>query len=740
MKGHVNELLPARVQPRFPSLLNVDDMADTAAAAPVAVPDPMMKTSAPSAAPTVPEPAQGQTTSDSAPTPGESNGQAATGAPNGTAQGGQKRREQRPRLPLPDPIPETPVKKYPEPSREELNKKVNAIDAKIQECFDKLKASKGFYDQRQKIRDDGKPKVDAARADYVAKNEACRALIEEKKLLSTRLREIKDADMAANAGRSSSNDGGSKENAALRGCKTVEDVTNRIKELEEMQMSSTISIAEEKKLIAQINFLELKGKGIIESKDRAFKEEKASKDARIAERKDLDDRRKALDAKIDVAKAAADAQRLVLDKLRSGQDEEIKKLQESTSDIDRDAEKVKIGELKKEIRTLRDEFQVECDKWYLNERIAYEQQKIAKRKRWEAQQAEREEKRLAWEKEMAEYPIADPYQPEKDMCTALILHLQTLMGTSPDTTGIIKAESKTSSLLPTAGTKPTLRKSDGEDGAGREIARPGSQAVGKSVLNETDSFKDDPYGCFATQKSGSKKNRRGRKSGATVANGSPAMNGATPIASTGDTTDEDAKLKPFGIDYLTYFTNLDIKAPTKRSELKGALDEVLKKKEYFDNDPPEKKVETEQATRSAKNDRSTSISKTKAPQTLPEGVAAFPGLGGTTADDGSTGPDVSAAGNDTSNRPSFSDIASGNAKAPEVPVAANEPALGATGNTTADSGVADANGVEGDATTEAPTANGTAHSEDVGQSASVGKDSAGVTSEETAPAVVSSGV
>lgn len=558
-------------------------------------------------------------------------------ANNGSTEPKKDRKPRRERLPLPDPIPIESVKRYTEPSKSELQTEVDAVDSKIQVCFDRLNTTRAFYDERQKIRDAGKPAYDAARKRFNELNETCRLFFEARKEISTKLKSLREADMAARNASSSffempgvGKDG----NEALKSIRTIEELDARIKELEYSLGVNTYSMLEEKKIVTQISFLQNKGRDFILSKDKSYKDEKAAKEVRIGTRKELEEARGKQDVLIDAAKTKVDAQKKVVDAIRAEHEDQIKKLQVNSADIDRDAEKKKIGEMKGAIRKLRDDFQVKLDKWYLNERIHYEQQKIAKRKKYEAVQAEREARRKAWEEEQAQYPEPDPYQEQKDMCSGLTVYMQTLIG---ETVGKPSVNLRGTS----SGVAPSLKTTSNT----REISAAG-KAIGKLATGKGDEFESLAFSDFV-KKSGKSKGKKGRRAAG---------------ASTTDSSSEaaDTPLKPHSIDYLTAFTELEITPPKRLSEVRAALDKVKEKKAYYDALPKPTAEETaKMAVKKSRKQAAPSSEKKKA-----SGVDLMNGDAGSSAfpvllSEGS----APVAARDISG-PSFKAVASGIASAP----------------------------------------------------------------------------
>ncbi len=546
--------------------------------------------------------------------------------------GGKDRKPRRERPPLPDPLPEKLVTKYPEPSKAEMQKKIDEHDAVIQECFDKLAATRQFYDRRSKIRDAGKAEFDAARKRMTAKNDELKVLFDQRKTLSMEIKSIRDADMNARNEASSS---GGKEDKLLANLKTVKDVDDRIKELENIQATTSLSNAEEKMLVKDIAYLRHTGRDIILGKDQQFKDAKAAKATRQEKRAALEAQRKEIDKKIDGEKVVLEKFRKEVDGIRAKQDAEIQKISEETANIDRDKVRQTIADEKAKIRKVRDDFSAELDQWYLNERIYAEQIRIQRKKRQEARNAEREARRKAWEEEQAQYPEPDPYQKEKDMIAGLTVYLQTILGETVEKTS-------GNSLLPKSGLAPSLK----TEKSARTVSTAG-KAIGKNCLAQQ--FESLAFSDFMEKKA--KKGRKGRRQSVVA---------AAPVEKEG----EEDTLKPCSIDLLAAFTHLEIAPPKNFAEARTALTEVKKKKDYYDSDPPapEPKENTKEAPKkkAPKPNGKTSVKEMQS-------SGAFPGLNGgeDVVKPSESGPNTAAS------RPSFSDIAKGSAAAPAPAVEPN---------------------------------------------------------------------
>lgn len=486
---------------------------------------------------------------------------------------------------------------------------------KLQECYSRLTRTRQFMDDRQKIRDESKPRFDAGRAEFQQLNEQCRALFDEHKMITSKLKELRE-----NASRNANNSvfGGSKELAgagkegheALKDVKNMAELEIRIKEYQYRLETASMPILEEKKLVGQISFLTHRGRDFIKERDELEKKQKVEIIQRKQTKTELEDKRKALDAQIDEAKAKLDEKKKAVDKIRADQMEKEKKLSDSSPKIDRSEEKKKIDEIKATISKMRDDFGDALDKWYLNKRIIVEQQKIVRRKKYEAIQAEREEKRKAWEAEQAQYPEPHPYQAEKDMCSGLTVYLKTLLGETIEKQPLNlrgEGDAANKTVNPTLSSKPT-----------REIQATTAKAVGKMVSGEADGFNDVNFHEFVKNNKKSagsgRKKAKGRKSqlpldfgtdSSATKEAAPSAEADTPAAA----SDENSALKPHSIDYLTAFSKLGIKAPTKISEARAALEAVQAKAAFYETAPAPSDEDKEKDKKEVSKSSSSSSSK-----------------------------------------------------------------------------------------------------------------------------------
>lgn len=575
-------------------------------------------------------------------------------------------------------IPDEPVKRYAEPSRDELRQKIDEQDAIIKAAIAKLDSTRGFYDERGKIREAGREEFQKARKLQTSMNDELRAKFERRKSLSAQISELRD-NAGGSGGRSGGSGGGGRDNRddlppALRGCKNPEDVDAKIRDLEYQQATASLPIAEEKKLIADIAYLKHKGRAFIVDREKSFSAEKLARTRRITRRKELEEIRRAEDKQIDELKARFEKQRGVVDAIRQKQDKEIEALAAKFSDVDREAERKKIGEARKEIKNIRDAYSAELDKWHMNERIYREQQRIAKRKKWEAAQAEREARRLAYEAEMAQYPKPHPYQSEKDMCTNLITYLNGLIG--------IEQEKQTKILAPEKSKVPSLGK---KALPAREIAP--TNAMGKKIGKGgagADGDLGQTFGSFV--KKGKKGKKRGRRS-------EDAEKSTLAPAKTGTTADKSGSqvLPSHSMERFSAFTQLNIKPPLKRGEVSDAIEALKSKLAYFDSAPPPEEVEKnkmENKPKAAPKEEKKKIVQNAGNLTGSE----YPLMNGgstktvdgtangtqkeTVGNEGAGGEN--AAPNTAAKRPSFADIMAGKAKAP-APAPVSTPEASGTG-------------------------------------------------------------
>ena len=196
---------------------------------------------------------------------------------------------------------------------------------------------------------------------------------------------------------------------------TIEAVDREIAKLEEYQAHTSMSIQEEKKVMAQIKDLSRSRETVKE-----FNDAQAKITGEDGARKAVIERIRAKDAEINAVKAEQQQYRASLDAVRSKEEKagaDIPKMQE-----ERNACYEIIKAKREEIRRLRAEFKTKEDEYWATEREWRAYLKAEKQKQWEATVEERkarDEARRQWEIENA----PEPFEAEVSAADQLLAYL-----------------------------------------------------------------------------------------------------------------------------------------------------------------------------------------------------------------------------------------------------------------------------------------------------------------------------
>eukprot|EP01082_Thalassiosira_pseudonana_P002892 g2940.t1 g2940 contig12:1103685-1105477(+) len=299
-----------------------------------------------------------------------------------------------------------PIKRVERPSKDAHEATLNALDADIET----LKTTRFAL----------QTKIDAVLGNNRNKNtpigrerEALNKLknrkglmIEQKRQIRTKLEIIK-AKSDRLIGDAKSARGGMKlTNAA--------DIEKEISKLQRKQETSSMSLADEKKLIKDIEALQAAKRTAVELKSKqgdldSLKEERKTVQADLtAKDKEIDTIQKEIDAQSKVFKALMDKQ--------SSERGTVDKLVE-----ERDAIKIQMDEKFKEKTALRTQFREQTNDWYNTNRAIKAQRQI----QYEEEKKRREEEHAAWLKKQEEEELKKtPYEEEMALCEYLADYLE----------------------------------------------------------------------------------------------------------------------------------------------------------------------------------------------------------------------------------------------------------------------------------------------------------------------------
>jgi len=234
----------------------------------------------------------------------------------------------------------------------------------------------------------------------------------------------------------------------------VEKIDEEITRLKTRQETTSMSLAEEKNLIKEIESLQ-KSKDLVAS----FKLTDASIDDCKLQRKMIGEQLKAKDAEIDAVQVLIDEKGKILDAMKSEQSEYRDAL--DVMKKERDSLRQEIGDKMKERNDARDAFREANNKWYDFQRAIKAQRKMRYEEEKKKREEEDRERQAEWEAEEAK---KIPYEEEQQLCTFLSEYLTRTYVTGDSEK---KAEAKKNSVValkedPFAGFKPRKKGGDEE--------------------------------------------------------------------------------------------------------------------------------------------------------------------------------------------------------------------------------------------------------------------------------------
>ena len=279
------------------------------------------------------------------------------------------------------------------------------------------------------------------------------ALINEKKVLQSSLAKFKkEADNLMNDRKAA------KANVRFS---SVEKIDEEIRKLRDRQETTSMSLAEEKNLIKEIESLQ-KSKELVAS----FKHTDASIDDAKLQRKLISEQLRTKDTEIDAVQAQIAEKQKLLDEMKSSQDEQRKGVDDLKKE--RDTLRQEIGDKMKERSDVRDKFREANNKWYDYQRAIKAQRKMKYEEEKKKREEEDRQRQAEWEAEEAK---KIPYEEEQQLCAFLSDYLsRTYLGEVST-----KEEAKKEDFIavkddPFAGMKP--RKKGGDDEIFLQVGKP----------------------------------------------------------------------------------------------------------------------------------------------------------------------------------------------------------------------------------------------------------------------------
>lgn len=344
-----------------------------------------------------------------------------------------------------------PIKRIDRPSKESHEAEIATIDAEIESIRADRKALQNKIDaviggnKQQKNSPLGRER------DALNKLKNRKGLmVEQKRHIRTRLENIKaDSDRL--------NDQTKNTRSGMK-FTTVVDIEKEISRLRFKQETSSMSLADEKRLIREIETLQASKRTAEELQSK-----KSSLESIKEDRKTVQAELNAKSNEIDAIQKEIDAQSKVvqdvLDKQSSKRDT-VDDLIKQREDL-----KAKMDEMFKEKSELRIQFHEKTNDWYNNQRAI----KAQKQMEYETEKKRREEQKAEWLKKVEEEELAKtPYEEEMALCDYLANFLTKtyLADAQQDTEKVKAAEERSKSDVvavkddPFAGFKAVNKKSD----------------------------------------------------------------------------------------------------------------------------------------------------------------------------------------------------------------------------------------------------------------------------------------
>jgi len=299
--------------------------------------------------------------------------------------------------------------KRPEkPDRSQLDAQINTLREQISKCHDKMGALKTKIDGIKEGRKGQGSATAAPRNKLIELRTELKGLYDEQNGIRTKLKALDAQRDAVRA----------QQKAIREKCQyvKVEDIDRAIDELENKMSHSSMSLNDEKKLVAQISDLRKSKtlvKELVESSGGAVDP---------AARETLQAQLKGVSEKIRALKDQEQEQRKIIDAIKAELGETKDEVPDLIKEKSNQWEIVK--QCKETIGKLRDDFKKVEDEYWTKERAWRAKQKEERQKKWEASQEERKQRDI--ERKMRQLDEAgEPFDREVTTCEQLVSYLKT---------------------------------------------------------------------------------------------------------------------------------------------------------------------------------------------------------------------------------------------------------------------------------------------------------------------------
>eukprot|EP00752_Nemacystus_decipiens_P012546 g11112.t1 len=448
-------------------------------------------------------------------------------------------------------------KPEPQPDNEEHELQVAAINEDIKKIKSDIEVLKAKIDEANEARRGQGDEMGEARA-------VMRALKEERDEIRSHL----DGMQAESAKAKAALEGHDKSRRALQSSlkfKTVGEIETAIRQMEARQQTSSMSLAEEKKLIKEIEQLKTSKKTAAQfmSTEEAVK---GAKDGYGLARKTESEKKAELRAVQEKLKAAF----TVLEEMGAKRDEEgggVNTLFEQKKALHEEIN-VKIEEIKE----LRGAHRAKLDQWYNSRRERMKLKRALQKAEWVERMAAKTARTKALEEEEAK---KIPYESEMVLCDTLVSYLETsFLKPSTDAPKAAVEAKQAATNAEFSGMKMVMKKRDDEE--------------------------------FIATRGGKKKGGGKKKAG-----GKNAAGGKNTIV--------------HAIDTMESFSMLSIAPPANKAAVPDAIKALKDKKAWF-SEQPRPTTTTAKPAQAGDKSKSKKAPKVKAPDMNDQEFPGLPGM------------------------------------------------------------------------------------------------------------------
>jgi uncharacterized coiled-coil DUF342 family protein len=301
------------------------------------------------------------------------------------------------------------------PSKEELDKRIEIIEEEIKNW----QAKQNALHEKRKESMGGGPKTGPladARAKFRELSTEARGLREERKGYFDQLGAMRAAREKMQAQLKAMRD-------QMGPMKSVEDMDKKIRQMEQKQSTTSMTLSQEKELVKEIETLKSMRKEAGKFEQARSKADKGKDDGAKG---DISSKLDESKEKLAALNAQMDEQKKVLEKLQQQDKSQQTRAQIPAILRELDACSAEIDGCFTRIRALRADFREKNNQWF-------EYSKVLRAQRAEQRAKEAEERRKAWEEKQAEIEAEEakkvPWEEEMALCNYLITdYLSKLMG------------------------------------------------------------------------------------------------------------------------------------------------------------------------------------------------------------------------------------------------------------------------------------------------------------------------